>query len=281
MSQKTNHIQYLAVGHISRDVRPDAEGTTPGGTATFSARMAQALGRHTAVVTSTRPDYDLSHILPHIPLHNIPATADTVFENVYDGNERTQYLRHIAATIRPEDIPAAWRTADIVHLGPIAAEIDPAVIDLFDRDQQIIGLTPQGWMRRWDEHGRVSAQRFPQAEHLLRRATLVIISEEDLVDEAMLDDYRTWADILVMTQNYAGCRLFVGQEEGLHVPAMRQNPVDPTGAGDIFASALLIRYALNGRDPLEAAYYANFIASQSVTKRELADKVVAWREIPG
>ncbi|MCA9980975.1 MAG: hypothetical protein KDD89_09080 [Anaerolineales bacterium] len=279
MSQKTKRIQYLAVGHIARDVI--AKGTKPGGTAVFSARLAQTLGRHTAVVTSTRPDYDLRQTLPHIPLHNVPATADTTFENQYDGNQRTQYLRSAASTIQPTDIPDAWRTAEIVHLGPIANEIDPAVIDLFDPSQQLIGLTPQGWMRRWDEHGRVSAQRFPAAEKLLRRATIVVISEEDLLDDAMLDQYRAWANILVMTQNYAGCRVFVHQQEGLHVPAMRQNPVDPTGAGDIFAAALFIRYALNGQDALEAAYYANFIASQSVTKADLAQKVVAWREIPG
>ena len=39
--------------------------------------------------------------------------------------------------------------------------------------------------------------------------------------------------------------------------------VDPTGAGDVFAAAYLIRYHETG-DPYEAAQFANLVASFSV-----------------
>lgn len=267
--------RYLAIGHVARDVVPN--GYQPGGTATFAARLAQVQGLTTAVVTSTHPSYDLRAILPHTLLHNVPAPADTIFDNSYDGDQRTQIVRSVAQTIRPADIPAEWHTAEIVHLGPIANEIEPAVIELFDRDRQLVGLTPQGWMRRWDDHGRVYAQPFPAAEYLLRRATLVVISEEDLLNEEMLTHYRAWADILVMTQSAAGCRVFrrddENQPDGVHITAVRHPPIDPTGAGDIFATALFIRYAQNGGNILDAADYANQIAAHSVTQTSLEAKV--------
>lgn len=271
MSHHTARIEYLAIGHVARDVVPG--GYKPGGTAVYATRLAQALGLTTAVVTSTRPDYDLSHILPHTLLHSVPAQADTIFDNVYEGDQRTQTVQSVAEAIRPADIPAEWRTAEIVHLGPIANEIDPAIIELFDRDQQIIGLTPQGWMRHWDEHGRVYAQPIPAAQTLLRRATIVVISEEDLLDNEMLTHYRAGADILVMTQSAAGCRVFTKEHDGQQITAVRQTPVDPTGAGDIFAAALFIRYAQNDGNILEAATYANQIAAHSVTQTSLDAKV--------
>ncbi len=271
MSHHIAKIEYLAIGNVARDVVPG--GYKPGGTAVYAARLAQALGLSTAVVTSTRPDYDLSHILPHTLLHNVPAQADTIFDNNYDGNQRTQTVQSVAETIRATDIPAAWHTAEIVHFGPIANEIEPAVIELFDRNEQIVGLTPQGWMRRWDDHGRVYAQPFPAAEYLLRRATLVVISEEDLLDQEMLTHYRAGADILVMTQSAAGCRVFTKEHDGQQITAVAQHPTDPTGAGDIFAAALFIRYAQNGHNILEAAAYANQLAAYSVTQTSLAAKV--------
>jgi sugar/nucleoside kinase (ribokinase family) len=47
------------------------------------------------------------------------------------------------------------------------------------------------------------------------------------------------------------------------VPARPVQEVDPTGAGDVFASAFLIRFAETG-DPLAAARFATVVASMSV-----------------
>jgi sugar/nucleoside kinase (ribokinase family) len=274
MSQANKEIEYLVIGHVARDVT--ATGYAPGGTALFSAACAQAHGLTTAVVTSTHPSYNLNPIMPHIHLHVLPATADTIFANQYQGDQRTQIIHSIAATLTADAVPVAWQTAEIVHLGPIANEIDPAVINLFDCERQTVGLTPQGWMRRWDDHGRVSAHPFPAAEALLRQASIVVLSTEDLLDDDMLTQYRHWAAILVLTQDGDGCTIFTQTDNdpvGRHIPTQRHIPVDPTGAGDIFATALFIRYTHNGRDIVEAASYANRIAGQAVLHRTLADKV--------
>ncbi len=276
-NQSSQKIDYLVIGHVSRDVaRETAEnGYTPGGTVTFSGRMAQALGCHTAVLTSTAADYDLAEILPDIEIEVIPAAQNTIFDNIYQANHRVQILHSVAETITAAAVPDAWREAAIVHLGPIANEVDPAIIDLFPHS--LIGLTPQGWMRRWKEDGRVYAKRFREAQTLFQKATAVIISEEDLLDPAMLTEYKSWAHILVMTENYAGCTVFV-DGEAQQVPAPKIELVEPTGAGDIFATAFFIQLKRNGGDPIEAAAFANFVAAHSVTQTNLAAKVTAWQK---
>lgn len=265
-------IDYLVIGHVTRDLTPD--GDTPGGTVTFSGRLAHALGCRTAVLTSARPDYELGEIYEGLELVVIPAEEDTIFENLYEDNRRTQWLRGRAADLRPEHIPDSWRQADIVHLGPLTNEIDPAVIDQFPNS--LIGLTPQGWMRRWDDEGRVYATPFPAEEYLLTRADAVVISEEDLLDEAMLSRYIAWSNLLVMTQNYAGCSVFENGRR-IHVAAPEIDLVEPTGAGDIFATAFFVQFRRNGGNPIAAAEFANRVAAHSVTQTALEDKVNAWQ----
>ena len=272
MRQNSNSIEYLVIGHITRDVTP--EGYTPGGTVTYSGRIAQALGLETAILTSARPDYEMGSFLKGITIKSIPAEADSVFDNIYQGNERVQILHSRAETIMAADVPSEWTETPVVHLGPLTNEVDPDIIDLFPGS--MVGLTPQGWMRRWDETGRVRAQSFPAEERLLRCATATVISEEDLLDQEMLQRYIEWSNILVMTRNYAGCTVFTNKNQH-HIPAPSINLVEPTGAGDIFAAAFFVRLWQSGGDPVAAAEWANHVAAHSVTKATLDEKVIAWQ----
>ena len=58
---KSEKIEYLVVGHVTRDKVEDSY--VPGGTVTYSGRLAKALGCRTAVLTSAREDYDLREVL--------------------------------------------------------------------------------------------------------------------------------------------------------------------------------------------------------------------------
>ena len=159
------HIDYLAIGHVSKDLTPD--GPVLGGTVSFSGRLAQALGCHTAVLTSSGADFAWQDQLPGIDLHVVPAAQTTTFENVYTAHGRIQTLHAQAAPLLPGHVPSAWQRASIVHLAPIASEIDPAMIQLFSNS--LVGLTPQGWMRSWDENGRVRPTDWSAARTVERR----------------------------------------------------------------------------------------------------------------
>ena len=273
-------IDYLVIGHVTCDLTP--QGCTPGGTAVYAGRTAQVLGCRTAVLTSTGPETNLAQALPHIRTHTVPAPRSTTFENIYPDTDqpRIQHIHAVAQTLTCADVPAAWQRASIVHLGPIAAEIEPDVINLFANS--LIGLTPQGWMRRWDENGRVYARRWPAAPDVLPLAAAVILSEEDLLDGQMLDQYRQWSRLVVLTQGWRGCTVFLG-DETREVPAPAVAARAFTGAVDIFATAFLIRLQQTGGNPWEAARFANLIASQSVTQpdpdRKMAHLTTYWHDL--
>lgn len=274
LPNKISQIEYLVVGHVTRD---KVDGNyVPGGTVTYSGQLAKALGCHTAVLTSAREDYDLRSIFEGLEVCKIPSEHDAVFSNIYDGNNRIQLLHSKASNIMDADVPKAWLDAKIVHLGPLTNEVDPNMINLFPNS--LIGITPQGWMRRWSEDGRVYATAFPAEEMLLKKAAATVISEEDLLDDAMRRRYIKWANILVVTQNFAGCTVYADGKQH-QVPAPQISLVEPTGAGDIFAAAFFVGLHRSSHDPVRAAEFANHVAAHSVTKANLVAKVNAWRNV--
>lgn len=264
------HIDYLGVGHICHDITPT--GLLIGGAAAYGTAVAQVLGCRTAVVTSSAPEDHWQADLPDTVIHSIPAPKTTLFENIYTPAGRVQTIHAVAGTINSSDIPQAWQRAPIVLLGPIANEVDPNAMYLFSNS--LIGLAPQGWMRRWDSNGQISAGRWPSAEQYLRLAAAVFISEEDLLDGQMFDEYRQWSRLLIMTQGPDGCTIYF-EDEAHQFPGWPGEVVEATGAGDIFATAFLVRLYQTGGNPSEAAQFANKIASISISAVGLNAKMTA------
>lgn len=268
------NIDYLVIGHITRDITPT--GNLVGGTVSYSGRVAQALGYQTAVLTSCQPDYEGLSQLAALAVEVIPADHTSTFENIYGANGRTQMLYTVANNICPQHLPPAWQQPTVVHLGPLTNEVDPAFMNQFPNS--IIGLTPQGWLRRWTEDGRVYAREWPEAAQFLPLADVVIVSEEDLLNDEMLPRYRQLANLLIMTESVRGCTVFAGSD-ARQIPAPVVAQVEPTGAGDIFAAAFLTQYAGNGRNPWQAAEFANFVAAHSVTQIGLDAKIELIRKM--
>ena len=271
-----SQVDYLAIGHVSRDLTP--AGPVAGGTVTYASRTAQAMGCRTAVLTSASGDFDLDLTFPGIDVKRVPAAETTTFENVYSPTGRHQTIHAVAQLLRSEDVPPNWQRAHIVHMGPIANEIDPAMVDLFSNS--LIGLTPQGWFRRWDEDGHVYAGDWPAAKTVFSLAGAVILSKEDLADLQMLDRIREWSPLVVLTQRAGGCTVYC-QDEVRQIPAPSVAEADPTGAGDIFAASFLVRLRQTNGNPWEAAAFANRIAAQSVTHEDLASKIEAIKNLQG
>jgi sugar/nucleoside kinase (ribokinase family) len=261
-------VDYLVIGHVSQDITPD--GKRLGGTVSYAGRTAQALGCRTAVLTSIAANLNLSAAFPGILTHNIPASETSTFTNRYTPQGRQQTLHSRAVQLTRTEVPTAWQRASIVHLAPIADEVDPEMVQSFSNS--LIGLTPQGWLRRWTPDGRIYAQEWPQARDILPLAAAVILSEEDLLNPAMLANYRQWSRLLVLTQGRLGCTVYCGGESR-QIAAPIMTEVEPTGAGDIFAAAFFIRLFQTDGNPWEAARFANEIAAQSVTQISLEDKI--------
>jgi sugar/nucleoside kinase (ribokinase family) len=268
-------LDYLIIGHVTQDLLPDG-GVTIGGTATYSGRTALALGNRVGVVTSAAPDLDLGHVLGGCEVVRVPAEATSTFENVYTPSGREQFLYTVAAPLGLDAVPRRWRQPDVVHLAPLTNECDPALVDAFPG--ALVCATPQGWMRTWDDTGRVRVSDWPDAAHFLPRIGAVVLSVADVGgDWAVM---ARLAPLLVVTLGSEGCLVYRGGEEQ-HVPVAPRPEVDPTGAGDIFAAAFFTRLCQSG-DPLAAARFANEVAALSVgragwastpTQQEIAQSI--------
>jgi hypothetical protein len=260
-SSKAAHPDFLIVGHITQDLRPDGS-LGLGGTVSYAATTAHRLGYRVGVATSTGPNLDVSQVLPYADVACQRADATTVFENIYVNGERKQILHQRAGILDCQLIPPGWRRTPIVHLGPLDQEITEDVFHCFD-DQSLIGVTPQGFLRRWDQQGQISFVSWEPPKHVLRRIGALVLSEVDVPDpEALVRNWGTLIDIIVVTRAEHGATVYRAGE-ACDYPSRPAQQVDPTGAGDVFAAAFLIRMAEKG-DPCEAARFANVVASFSI-----------------
>jgi sugar/nucleoside kinase (ribokinase family) len=257
-------MRYLVIGHVCKDLTPD--GWTFGGTATYAARTAQAVGCSVHVVTSTGADIDVRTALPDVDVINSPAENTTTFENIYTPDGRVQMLHGVANrldTRLAKLIAKPPVSIDVVHLAPVAQEVDRTWLDLFR--SSFIGITPQGWLRQWDQGGRVNAADWTAAEAVLRRSTAVVLSIEDVRgDEFLVKQWAKWARVLVVTRGAQGCSVYY---DGVitDLPAIKVEVVDETGAGDVFAAAFFVRLKQTA-SPVAAARFANCMAGKSITR---------------
>ena len=107
----------LIVGPVTWDRFPDREG--PGGTVSYAARTAAAMGLRAHVLTVAAPGADLSALEGH-EVCVVPSARTMVFEHVYDGAVRT--LRVTATpdrVLRPSDLPAHWPAPDVMIVAPL------------------------------------------------------------------------------------------------------------------------------------------------------------------
>lgn len=265
-------VDYLVIGHVAHDLT--SEGPRVGGTVAYSALTARALGMKVGIVTAVGPETPID-VLSDIPVVSQSSPRSTTYENIYTDHGRIQYLRAQAERIDLTQVPQPWRSASIIHIGPIADEVDSVLPAGFS--PKLLGLTPQGWMRQWDVENRVSMRSWENAEPALARAHAVVISREDVnSDDELIEHMAHQTRILAVTEGVGGCVLYWnGDRRRFNAPKVHE--VDATGAGDVFAAAFFTRL-LNTRDPWEAARFATLIASHSVTRIGLEGIPIA-REI--
>lgn len=239
-------IDYLLIGHITQDQTPD--GPRLGGTSSYAAAMAQALGLRVGIVTSANPDDSVLAALPDVPIHLIPAECSTIFVNTYDekGN-RQQVTKGQARTLTYDDIPGDWLTAPIIHLGPMARELDDSLHPRYFPDA-LVGITPQGYMRAWDDQGNIYPVEWAGMGDVIPHAT-IILSDEDLGHNAAWEaEYAALAQCLVVTRGYDGATLYRdGKRQDIPAPDIKVL-CHPTGAGDTYAAAF---FAMLHRHPGE------------------------------
>lgn len=256
-------IDYLVIGTICKDLLPEGYGI--GGTVAYSALTARNLGQRAAVITSAAPDLGFQSRLDGVLIHVQDSSTTTTFENLYIQGARQQFLRDAATRISAEAIPSAWRKAAIVHLGPVAHEIDESLAELFP--DTLLAATPQGWMRQWDAAGRVEPKLWDERA-LPENVRVVIFSKEDISgDDKCFEACARRFEVAVLTDGRHGSTV-AWQGDVRHFPAHPTVEVDPTGAGDVFAAAFLVALKETD-DPWRSACFANCAGAASVARSGL------------
>ncbi|MDQ3514350.1 MAG: PfkB family carbohydrate kinase [Chloroflexota bacterium] len=262
--------QYLVIGHITADLQPDGR-VVLGGTALYSALTAVKLGWRTAILTRgvfgrTVAGMDVPGLDAYAGDLSIicqEAEVPTTFVNEYQADRRVQTIRHWAGEIDLRGLPPHWRNARIVHLGPIAQEIDQRQTGALT--PEFLGATPQGWMREWPREGggKVRHVALRLAPSLLGRMDGLVVSVEEISQSRDAVERVGRHRLSAITQGPGGARILHGGQQ-TDLPGFNVKTVDLTGAGDVFATAFFIRAASQDGAAVTAGRFANAVAGLSL-----------------
>lgn len=286
--------QYLVIGHICADLQADGS-VLLGGTALYSALTAAKLGLRTAVLTKgafggTFGGLEIPSLAQYGDLIDIivqEADTPTVFVNEYQADRRIQYVRQWAGPIDLRGLPPHWLNARIVHLGPVAQEIEQRQVGAVT--PQFLGVTPQGWMRDWPKRSGGRVQHIPLRilPELMQRIDSVVVSVEELPYARDVVERVGRRRLGVITQGEMGARILHpepgtgGNSMGPRVATenlkgFKVKVKDVTGAGDVFAAAFFSQAVDHTISARAAGTFANAAAALSL--REPGPNGVPTRE---
>ncbi|MBT4126565.1 MAG: hypothetical protein HOJ22_08525 [Chloroflexi bacterium] len=253
---------FISLGHLSFDVNVIDNGPPsshiPGGAVAYSTLTAHKHGLSTGAVTSVGEDYPVNLILEGIDVRVVESEHTASFANYYDSGDRTQVLMASGNRISQAAVPSDWTTPDIVFVGPLLHELPTDCVNWFDA--KLSCLIPSGWLRRWGHDGAIShADMLPPFRG--KKWDVIAVSESEIssLPEQQLFDL---GEIICVTRGEKGTSIW-NNGEWFQAPAVQAEPVDFTGAGDIWATAFSIALS-EGKDVEEAARYAATAAAISI-----------------
>ncbi len=262
--------QYLVIGHIVADLQPDGSAVL-GGTALYSALTAARLGWRVGVLT--RGAYgvtvdgvaipSLADYAGELSIITQDAETPTTFVNTYSAGRRSQIIRHWAGPIDLRGLPPHWRNARVIHLGPVAQEIDFRQTGALTPG--FFGSTPKGGCAsgRGGPRGRVKLSHLRLPAELLGRLDGIVVSDEEITLARDAVERVGARRLGVVTKGESGARVLYGGER-VELPGYPVPTVDLTGAGDVFAAAFFVRASDRTVSAVTAGRFANAVAALSL-----------------
>ena len=224
----------------------------PGGPALYSAIAAARLGAHVTLITRITPEYDRTALAGIRSLISIPAKHVPRYANSYDAaGNRAQLLLHPG---EPLEIPeGALAGADATILAPAFNEF----ADTAPRTAGLVAVALQGALRAVSQNDVVIPIADPAkaVRRLVRGATFLFLSVEDLPNiDSFLCESSSLGARTILTRGAAGATLVTAAERTF-IPPVAARQVDPTGAGDCFLAAFVVRLLETGSET-EAGRFA-------------------------
>lgn len=271
---------FVAIGHLSFDVNIVDDGPpshhTPGGAAAYAALTASRHGFSAGILTSIDDDYPVHEVLAGVDVRVSASEHTATFANYYDSGSRSQVLLASGNKIPQAALPPEWTQPEILFAGPLLHELPTDCINWFRPGLSC--LVPSGWLRRWGPDGVIThGDRLPSSPARSRKWDVVVVSEaevQDLPEQQLFD----LGEIVCVTRGARGTRIW---RDGiwLETPALAANPMDLTGAGDIWAAAFVIalseQKSLQGAGRYASAASAVAIESEGLTGCPSREEITA------
>ena len=266
--ERSGRRSALVVGAVSRDFIAGEHRPAPGGVVFHAGSALARLDARVRAVTRVHPADREALLGPlqaeQVEILALPSRATTSYRLDYSGSVDAHELGASSDPIGPDDIPEAWRSADLVHLGPLhSADLHPEVAAVL---RGFIGLDVQGLVRVADARGtRVEAS--PALASFLAHVDVLKASEHELpalLGGESVESFRRRHGIaeLLVTRGARGATLLTAEDEW-HVPALQTAGTATVGAGDVFLAAYLL-LRVSGREPLRAAREASGITALKI-----------------
>jgi pfkB family carbohydrate kinase len=292
-SSPDTRYDYIAVGHVTRDVIEDRAGGAvlqPGGSAFYSGLQAARLGLRTLIVTQGAPaeiEALLEPFRDELDLHVIPAEHTTTLSTRGSGAQRSQRLLAWAGPI----VQPLTLDTEILHLAPVARETPLR----YRGHAGFVGLTPQGLVRHWERSEDVPLVQLDTGsllgdvplsvnagaalsgdispveldpDALPRHFDAAVISEHECAScHALFAAARCCGAYVAVTAGSRPATVHLSESAGGSVVQTGLPPLvelhEDMGAGDVFAAAFFLALS-EGRGPLAAATFGNAAAAVRV-----------------
>lgn len=279
-------LKALTVGNVTHDRY--GEEIRCGGSAFYGARALLALGAESHLVTSYGEEFACGRELAGLRVASIVRGRTTTFTNIYpESSARIQLIEHAGPKLRYSPACLPQDPLDLVFIAPVFGELD--LEEWLDSvEARVIGLGLQGLMKKpgptlAERPGcrKVVAREFAAKRAVLRGVDAVFLSEEDIAVfgfPGLLDSLIDIVPLVVLTRGEAKAVIY-DRKMRSEVGAVPARVVDPTGAGDTYASAFLFGLAA-GETPANAGRLAAAAASIVIEAKagENLDKVDQARE---
>jgi sugar/nucleoside kinase (ribokinase family) len=227
----------------------DRRGWRLGGGVSYSALTTARLGIPTAAVIGVDEEASRAHELDllrqaGVDVELVHLEHGPIFVNLERPEGRLQLCLAKSDPVPVDAVPDAWRAARGWILAPVAAELPDGWADV-PAASAIVAVGWQGLLRELVP-GDAVRHIDPGPNPLIARADLVGLSRDDVdpaTELAALCRLLRRGSTLAVTRGDRGGLVMEGGPEGpgrpRHYPPVRSHdPIDPTGAGDVFLAAL-------------------------------------------